>query len=209
MTAGAGGSGRWTRRRVLALATLALPLVPPAAAQQNAQILIVSRKRLLNETRHARALLEAEKRLTAELQSRIDETKRELADQEQELARLRSTLPREEFESRTAAFDRRVRRERREAQRQAAALQTAFRAERVELLEALNALLEQVRAERGASLILNEEHAMAVDPALDITDAVIERFDATAPPSDVPDLEEILSRAADAAEDDAGETGFR
>ncbi len=209
MTAGAGGSRAWTRRRVFALAAMPLLLPSAASAQQDGQILIVSRKRLLNETRHARALLEAEKRLTAELQSRIDNTKRELADEEQELARLRSTLPREDFEARTASFDRRVRRERREAQRQAAALQTAFRAERVKLLEALNAMLEQVRAERGASLILNEEQAMAVDPAIDITDAVIKRFDATVPPSEIPDLQGILSRAGEAADEDGGEAGFQ
>lgn len=210
MTASDRGPRAWTRRRALALA--ALPVLPawlaaPAGAQEEGGILVVSRKRILNETRHARALLEAEKRLTAELQSRIDETKSELAAEEQDLARLRSSLPREEFEARTAAFDRRVRHERREAQRQAAALQTAFRTERVKLLEALGEVLEQVRAERGARLILNEEQAMAVDPAIDVTDAVIERFDAMVPPSEVPDLADILSRASEETGD--GGAGFQ
>ncbi len=211
MTASDRGPPAWTRRRALALA--ALPILPawlaaPAGAQEDGGILVVSRKRLLNETRHARALLEAEQRLTAELQSRIDETKSELAAEEQDLARLRSSLPREEFEARTAAFDRRVRHERREAQRQAAALQTAFRTERVKLLEALGKVLEQVRGERGARLILNEEQAMAVDPAIDVTDAVIARFDAMVPPSEVPDLADILSRASEETGDEGG-TGFQ
>ena len=203
MAAGEGSPDRWSRRRALALAAVPLALALPAAGQERQPILIVSRKRLLNETANARALLAAEKRLTAELQARIDETKRELAAEEQELARLRATLPREEFEARTAAFDRRVRRERREAQRQAAALQTAFRAERVDLLEALGRTLEAVRAERGASLILNEEQAMAVDPALDITDTVIRRFDASVPPPTIPNLESILA----GAEEEGGEDG--
>ena len=208
MGAGTARSGGWTRRAALAVAALPLLLAFPAQAQQPSGVLVVSRKRLLNETSHARALVEAEKKLTAELQSRIDETKRELAAEEQELARLRSTLPRDEFEARTSAFDRRVRRERREAQRQAAALQTAFRAERVKLLEALHTVLEQVRAERGASVILNEEQVMAVDPATDITDAVIERFDATTSPAEVPTLEEVLSRAAEKSEE-GSKTGFQ
>jgi len=162
MASGAASPRLWTRRRTLLLASLPLLLAAPAAGQRREPILVVSRKRLLNETRHARArllnetrharaLLEAEQRLTSELQARIDATKRELAEEEQELARLRATLPREEFEARTSAFDRKVRRERREAQRQAAALQTAFRDERVKLVAALDRVLEQVRAARGAS----------------------------------------------------------
>lgn len=205
MVADAAGPDRWTRRRALALAAVPLALALPAAAQE--PILIVSRSRLLNETANARALLAAEKRLTAELQARIDRTKRELAEEEQELARLRATLPRDEFEARTGAFDRRVRRERREAQRQAAALQTAFRTRRSELLEALGRTLEAVRAERGASLIVNEEQAMAADPALDITDAVIRRFDANVPPSEIPDLESILADVeAEAADGPGGDS---
>ena len=193
---------------MLALAGAPAVLATTAAGQVTADILVVSRTRLLNDTKHARALLEAEKRLTAEIQARIDATKRALTAEEQELARLRSTLPRDEFEARTAAFDRRVRQERREAQRQAAVLQTVFRAERVELQEALATVLEQVRAERGASIILNEEQAMAADPAIDITDEVIERFDETVPPPEIPDLQTILSRARE-GEEAGGNSGTR
>ena len=75
---------------MLAALPLALALAP-AGAQEPHPILTVSRQRLLNETAYARALVEAEQRMTGELQSRIDETKRELAAREQELARLRAT----------------------------------------------------------------------------------------------------------------------
>lgn len=185
---------RWTRRQALALAVLPVAF-GPAFAQQGRPILTISRTRLLNETRYARTLAEAEQRMTAELQSRIDTVKRELATEEQELARLRSTLPRDEFETRTTAFDRRVRRRRREAQQQAAALQHAFRAERVKLLEALDSFVEAERAERGASIILNRDDAVASDPALDVTDEVIARFDAAVPPPEVPDLDSLLADA--------------
>lgn len=192
MSPAAQGPIHWTRRRALVLALL--PLVPAAAlAQQGAPVLGVSRRRLLNETAYARALVEAEQRMTSKLQARIDQTKRELAEQEQELARLRATLPRDEFEARTSAFDRRVRRERREAQRQAAALQNAFRVERVKYLEILDSVLEEVRADRGASLIVNSDDALALDPAIDITDAVIARFDQAVSPPEIPDLDSFLA----------------
>jgi outer membrane protein len=185
---------------VAALVLLGLVPARLARGQERAPILVVSRKRLLNDTRHARALLEAEQRMTAELQARVDATKRALTEEEEELARLRATLPSDAFAARTTAFDRKVRRERREAQRQAAALQNAFRAERVKLLEAIEGILDEVRAERGAGLILDEDDALAADPALDITDAVIARFEASVPLPEIPDLEALLAGAADDGE---------
>ena len=138
---------------------------------------------------------QAEQQLTVELQARVDATKRELAERERELSRLRGTLPQEEFEALTAAFDRRVRRERREAQRLSAALQSAFRDQRVKLLGLLDTFLERVRAERGASVILNRDDAVASDPALDVTDQVVVRFDETVSVPEMPDLESVLEKA--------------
>ncbi len=183
----------WTRRKAIALAVLGLGLglgLGRATADE-AAILMVSRKRLLNDTTHARALLKAEIELTSELQRRIDAIKAELTAEEQELTRLRPTLDREVFAARVAAFDRNVRRQRRAAQKQAAALQSAFRAERLKLVEALDPLLEEVREANGASAILNSDQVLASDPALDVTEEVIARFNATVPPPVVPDLEVI------------------
>jgi len=180
----------WTRRRTIALALVALGhglgLGQGRAAADEAAILIVSRKRLLNDTAHARALLKAENELTAELQLRIDAIKAELTAEEQELARLRPTLDREVFAARVAAFDRNVRRQRRAAQKHAAALQNAFRAERLKLVEALGPLLAEVREAHGASVMLNSDQVLASDPALDVTDEVIDRFNATVPPPVIP-----------------------
>lgn len=183
------------------MAALPAALIPVAAkAQQAPSILTASRQRLLNDTRYARALARAEQRMTNELQSRIDATRRELTEREQELTRLRGTLPREEFEALTAAFDRRVRRERREAQGLSSALQGAFRNERVKLLEMLDEVLERVRAERGASLILNQDDAIASDPALDITEEVVARFDRAVPLPEIPDLDSLLADAPEPSE---------
>ncbi len=195
MGATAPSSKSWTRRRTIALAVSALALglgqglgLGRAAAGE-AVILIVSRKRLLNDTAHARALLKAETELTAELQLQVDAIKSELTAEEQELARLRPTLDREVFATRVAAFDRKVRRQRRAAQKYAAALQNAFRAERLKLVEALGPLLEDVREVHGASVILNSDQVLASDLALDVTDEVIVRFNATVPPPVVPGLD--------------------
>ena len=204
MGAIAPGSKSWTRRKAIALAGLPLGLGmglgqglgPSRAAADQPAILIVSRKRLLNDTAHARALLKAEIELTAEVQRWVDAVKAELTAEEQELARLRPTLDREAFDARVAAFDRKVRRQRREAQQHAATLQNAFRAERLKLVEALGPLLEEVRTAHGASVILNSDQALTSDPALDVTDEVIARFDATVPPPAIPDLGSLVPAPA-------------
>ena len=195
MGAIAPGPRLWTRRRTIALAALGLGLGRLHAAADEVVVLVVSRKRLLNDTAHARALLKAEAGLTAELQRQIDATKAGLTAEEEELARLRPTLEREVFAARVAAFDRKVRRQRRAAQKLAASLQTAFRAERLKLVEALGPLLEGVREAHGASVILNSDQLLASDPALDVTDEVIARFDATVPPPVVPDIDLLLAPA--------------
>ena len=183
-------SKTWTRRQAIVLAVLGpgLGLALGRAGADEVVFLVVSRKRLLNDTAHARALLKAEIVLNAELQRRIDAIKAELAAEEQELTELRPTLGRATFTARIAAFDRKVRRLRREAQQYAAALQNAFRAERRKMIKALNPLLEEIRAAHGAGVILDTDLALVSDPALDITDEVIARFNATVPPPVLPGL---------------------
>jgi len=180
----------WTRRKVTAMVAV-MPLGLGVAAADPTVILVVSRKRLLNDTTHARLLLKAEIELTTKLQRRIDAVKAELTAKEQELARLRPTLDREVFDARVAEFDRNIRSQRREAHEHSAILQNAFRAERLKLIEALGPLLEEVRVVHGASVILNSDQTLTSDPALDITDEVIARFNAVVPPPAIPDLDAL------------------
>lgn len=177
----------WTRRMAIALAILPLGLGLGRAGADAVTILIVSRKRLLNDTDHARALLKAEIELTAVLQRRVDAVKEELNAEEQELTKLRPSLAREVFDERVAAFDRKIRSQRREAQQYAANLQNVFRVERLKLVEALDPLLEEVRVAHGANVILNADQVLALDPALDVTDEAIARFNSDVPPPEIPD----------------------
>lgn len=202
MGAAARSTTPWTRRRVASAGLVALGAalgipggrhVAGVAVADQSPLLIVSRKRLLNDTRHARALLKAETDLTAELQARVDAIKAELTAEEQELARLRPTLDRAVFESRITAFDRKVRTQRRESQEIAAALQNAFRAERVKLVEAIEPLLLALREAHGASVILNSDQLMAWDPALDVTEEAIEQFNETVPMPEIPTLESLAA----------------
>ena len=169
--------------------SLGLGLADARAQGARGGVLVVSRKRLLNETEAARALLEAEIDLTAELQNRVDAIKAQLNAEEEELARLRPTLARDVFDARVKEFDRRVRGQRREMQQRSAALQNAFRVARVKLVDQLGPVLEAVRIDRGASIIVNQDLVMASDPAADVTDEVIGRVNRTVPMPAFPELD--------------------
>lgn len=171
-----------------ALTAMLLAAAPAHAAAQTAEegalpsagrVLVVSRVRVLEEIDAARHLSQEEAAATERLQREIDEVKAELTAEEEELTRLRETLPREEFEARVAAFDERVRDERRSAQNRAAVLQQVFRDARRELVDALGQVLETVRVDMGAVAIVNADAVLAHDPVIDATDRVIELFNQT------------------------------
>ncbi|MBK0398827.1 OmpH family outer membrane protein [Limibaculum sp. M0105] len=153
-----------------------LRLAAPAGAQST-QVLVVSRGQVLDEASAARRLAASEQSATDALQREIDAVKLELAAEEEELTRLRTTLSRDEFELRVAAFDQRVREERRRAQSLAASLQRAYRDARRHLVEALGPILEEVRVERGALAVIDAESVLAVDESIDVTARAIELFD--------------------------------
>lgn len=169
----------------------------PAAASER-RVLVVSRGRVLEESRAARALAQAERELAERVQARIDARKQVLAAEEQELARLRSTMLRADFEERADAFRAKVQAERRLAQQRSAALQTMFRGARRQLVEALGPILTAQRAARGADVILNADAVLASDPAADITVDVLVAYDAAVPPPKL-ELPEILRVALEEA----------
>jgi Skp family chaperone for outer membrane proteins len=186
----AGGRGRPSRRDLLAAAAGALALAAlPARAQPAPEVVVVSRDRILREARAARRLREAEEEMTARLQRQIDDAKQGFAAEEQELTRLRGELPAAEFEARVAEFDGRVRLARRVAQERAAVLQKGFQDARAAIVAALPTLIERLRAEAGARLVVNAEHVLAADPAVDLTDRAIALFDAEGPAPGIPEID--------------------
>lgn len=199
------------RSRRVALALLAALLAAgPALAQQQTPVLVISRDRVLEESAPAERLNDAEAAMTAELQSRVDRLKADLAAEEKELTELRGTLAAEEFDRRVRDFDQRVRREREITQRRAAALQTAFRQARQALVEALAPILVTLSQERGAKLVLDSDQILVAHPSIDVTDEAIALM-AQVPMPALPTLEALppvsdpAAGAPDATGDAAGE----
>lgn len=176
---------------VLWAAMLIAPGGPLQAQPRTEEVLVISRQRVLNESSVAERLNDAEAAMTGELQARVDAVKARLSAEEQELTRLRNTLPREEFERRVQSFDQTVRRERRMTQRRAAALQTAFRRARGELAEALVPILVTISRDRGARLVLDRDQILLAHPSIDVTEEVIAMMDERVPLPQLPALEDL------------------
>lgn len=163
-----------TRRTLLALACAAC-LAPGARAQDPARpaILVVDRAKLQENTDAALQLIAAEAALREALQARAARVKAELEAEERALTEARAAMPPEEFARRGGAFDQRVRLERREAQERGdRVIQFLDEARRL-LLARLPEVLEELRAARGALVIIDAADIVAYDADLDATaDAV-------------------------------------
>lgn len=176
--------GALTRRGALGGALLLL--VPGLASGQDDgpgrhQVIVVSRSRILRETKAGQALREAEVARSAEFQARVDAVKAQLEGEEQELAALRGRLSRDAFEARAKAFDTKVRLTRRASQRQTAELQRVFRRARERLNAALGPILIDVLRETGADIVLDADQILVAAPSVNMTDRVIQLYDARIP----------------------------
>lgn len=155
-------------------------------------IRMISRERLLRDVEVARQLRQAEQRMTERLQAQIDETRVALAAEEAELAEVRETLPVDELDRRIQDFDRRMRLARQITQERAASLQKGFQDARAAVVAGLPALIERLRQEVGADVILNADQVLAADPALDLTDRAVSLFDEAGPKPPIPDIDLTL-----------------
>ena len=154
-------------------------LVQPGSAQHtDGGIVVVTVERILRESQIGRELRQAEQSLATRLQARVDAAKAALEAEEVELTKLRVDLTGEEFEERATEFDRRIRLVRREAQERANVLQRAFQEARAALVAALPPVLEKLRVESGAAIVVSADQVLAARPGIDLTGRAIELLDA-------------------------------
>jgi Skp family chaperone for outer membrane proteins len=158
-------------------------------------ILIVDRDRVLRDSIPARRLAEQEQSDRIALGQELEQLRNDLQAEEAEIAVLRETAGREEFEARVRLFDQRVREARQTSQQKGEALQARFADARRKLSAALDPVLFDVMNEHGASLIFDSRNVIAARSGANVTDEVLARFDALADtvfpqllaPTDVPE----------------------
>ena len=187
-------SGRMIERRVLVRGAFAacITLLTATGAAAQSTIRMVSRERLLREVAVARRLRAEEQRMTDLLQQQVDRTKVALAEEEAEIAGLRGTASQEALQTRIQDFDRRMRRARQITQARAAELQKGFQEARAAVVADIPRVMERLRVEAGAVVLLNADQVLAAAPGLDLTDRAVELFDEIASEPAIPRIDLTL-----------------
>lgn len=148
-------------------------------------ILVVSREKLLNESRAAKSIQAQADALRDELRESLKARQEALRAEELELTELRETLDSANFDARVAAFTEKVRELKRDTNDAGARLQRAVLAARTELQQAARPVLLALMAERRALVMLEKDDVVISVTALDVTQEAIDRLDASAPNIDV------------------------
>jgi Skp family chaperone for outer membrane proteins len=122
------------------------------------------------------------------LRAELDRLTAAFEAEEAELTRLRDqrdrgAFDRDAFDRRVQDFDRRVRRARQEAQEGSVAFQNRFAEAFASLERQIGPVIAELMAARGAAVALDARRTLYVTPAVNITDAVIERLDRVLPAS--------------------------
>lgn len=213
-----GSAGRFAALRLAALGLglvfAALPLEAlPSAAQtsdsnrQNGsdRVLVVSLETVLTQASAAQQIQAQANVLQQSLSDEIQEAQTALRAEELELTTLRETLDPAVFEERVAEFRARVSSLRRESSRRGSEIQRAVLAARRSLREALTPILQRIRRERGADILLERGSVIDADPSLDITQQAIAELDRAAPAVSVTLPEGARGEAGAGAGDGSGQ----
>lgn len=170
--------------RASSLLLAALLAAAPAHAQwagETSGVIVVDLDRALRDSAAAAALRELELAERRALRARLDDLQASLEAEEAELVRLRDELDKQAFDARVKDFDQRVRTARRSAQEEAAALQARFAEAEAALRAAVPPIVEALRRERTAALVVDRRLVLALRPDMDATEALIQRLNAALP----------------------------
>ena len=192
----ASRAGVWARAVVcgLVLATQAqaqdAPVVsdaPVAPGLSLAPILTLDQERFFLESDFGRAVLERERKATAELEQENKRIEADLVAEEQTLTEQRKTLSAKDFTAKADAFDAKVERIRAEQDAKAQALTEGRDKDRKVFLQAAVPVLGALLGEKQATAIFDKKQVIVALSVVDITGEAIEKVNsALASPPDAP-----------------------
>ena len=170
--------------RFILCAALACLSAPQAVAQSTEQpkqpslgVVVVDKERILRESAVARRLAAQERAARAALQEEWAGLRGEIETEEAEIASLRESLPKEDFDARVRAFNDKVHQTQRTMQQKNEEIQRQFVNARRKLSEALAPVLFQIMEVENAALVVDKRSVLAARSGADMTAAAIGRFD--------------------------------
>ena len=177
-------------RAVAAWLTAALVLVAPAmVSAQNfgglfdqsatsSPVLVVDVERMFADSAFGQRIAAEIEAEGAEIAAENRRIEAELTEEERKITEQRASLSPEDFRALADAFDEKVQSIRREQDAKVRAFGQRGEVEQRAFLSAAQPVLQALMDEAGASLLLDRRVVFAAVPAVDVTDAAIDRIDA-------------------------------
>lgn len=172
-------------RRVVLLSALLLPLLGQSAvigqqaAQNQSAVLTINQERLFTGSLYAERIrreLEVDK---ARLEKDVRQIEADLVAEEKSLTEQRASMSADEFRKLADAFDEKVQGIRKAQKAKASNLSQKLERERAAFYKLVLPLIGQLMQEHGALVVLDQRTVFVSANAVDITDAALERIDAT------------------------------
>lgn len=185
---------RWGAWAVLAVPLLLMAGIAPGTARaqdvvpETARttvprpvIGIIDLQHIISESHAARQVIAQRDRYLETYQAEAATVEKELRAIDQELGRVRGSVPESEFADRQQAFQARVADFQKEVQNRRRALEQVFGDAMNEVQGAVIRAADMAATERGMNLILYRSQVFLFDSTMDLTDIVLERVNQALP----------------------------
>jgi len=147
-----------------------------------AVVAVIDLQQLQQQSTASQSITEQLDAQRARFQQEFAQREEQLRATEDELKRQRPTLAEQEFDKRRRALEQQVAEVQRNAQDRRRALDAAFGDAMGQLRETMLKVVREVAVEKGATLVLPRQVILyQADESLDITDAVLQRMNASLP----------------------------
>ena len=170
---------------IVALTAAVIAMAAPANAQTN--VLIMNEERIVAESQVGQHIATRMQAIRAEMDGELQALLTPIQEESDRLNAETASLTPEAIQARPDLMQRiqalNAQAQQAEALRQRLAqeLQTTQRQAMRPVLEALQAVLQEVVAERGAQILIDRSAVVYADPAIDVSDSVIERLNQRLP----------------------------
>ncbi|MGE5546402.1 MAG: OmpH family outer membrane protein [Solirubrobacterales bacterium] len=144
-------------------------------------VVIVDTSRIQREALAGKAITAQREKFQQSFQSEFEPARKQLQQQEMELAKQRSAMNPQTFEQKARAFEEEAAAFNRRTQAASRALDKSTATAHNELQRATIEVTSEVASELGAGLVLHKQTVFLHDPRMDVTDRIIERLNKRLP----------------------------
>ena len=174
---------RWSVAVVLAAALMAGPALRAAAQQQGPQVIvaIVDAQKILEESKASKSVQAALEKQRTAFQNDISQQENALRTADQDLSRQRSTLSAEDFDKKRQELEQKAATLRRDVQAKRQQLDRMFQTSMNTIRTTLLQVIDEIAAERKATLVLSKSQVLLAAKEYDITEESMKRLNAKLP----------------------------